>query len=127
MSYLFKKGDVVRYKKSEIYCMPYNGHGVPDATKEFVVSGHEYDPFDDELHQNGMVRLEGYENRCFAFRLELVKEAPKKKKPKHEGNFAWGVFNYDGSLCQAFKTRLAARDFNKFGCYQIKKIKYEIV
>lgn len=125
MSYLFKKGDVVRYKKEEAYNMPYNGHGEPNATKEFVVESNDYDS------ANVMIRFKGYENRCFAYRLELVKEAPKKKKPKPEGNFAWGVFWDDGKIFSLHKTRQAARDTKQGEWYSyalnVKKIKYEIV
>lgn len=126
MSYLFKKGDVVRYKKEEACNMPYNGHGKPDATKEFVVESNDCDS------ANVMIRFKGYENRCFAYRLELVKEAPKKKKPKPEGNFAWGVFFKDGELLKLTKTRQEARDYKIDRAYfynriSVKKIKYEIV
>lgn len=129
MSYLFKKGDVVRYKKDQISHMPGNLHGKPDAQKEFVVEDNDYDPSLDYGPEWALIKFKGDKEGagCLAYRLELVKEAPKKKKPKPEGNFAWGVFYHDGSLRQAFKTRQAARDFNKFSYYQIKKIKYEIV
>lgn len=133
MSYIFKKGDVVRYKKDQISHMPGNLHGKPDAQKEFVVEDSDYDPNLDYGPEWGtewsLIKFKGDKEGagCLSYRLELVEKAPKKKKPKPEGNFAWGVFYLDGELRHAFKTRQAARDFNKFGCYQIKKIKYEIV
>lgn len=111
----FKKGDVVRYKKDQISHMPVNGHGESNHLQEFVV----------ESTNEVLVKFkgDGPNGGVLAHRIELVSLA----KGKQGYNFAWGVFLADGSLCQAFKTRLAARDFNKFGCYQIKKIKYEIV
>lgn len=129
MAYIFKKGDVVRYKKSEAYAMPSNLHGAPDHTKEFVVASNNYAPNGPVQPHWSLVMFEGDKGRAgtLANRIMLVREASKEKKPSPEGNFAWGVFYRDGKLRQAFKTRQAARDFNTFGCYQIKKIKYEIV
>lgn len=126
MSYIFKKGDVVRYKKDQISHMPRNLHGPANSKKEFIVKDVSLGKPSPEY---SLVTLEDCPigNGSMAYHLELVKEASKKKKPKPEGNFAWGVFYLDGELRHAFKTRQAARDFNKFGCYQIKKIKYEIV
>lgn len=131
MSYLFKKGDIVRYKKEEACNMPFNGHGEPNAKKEFVVQSNDYDPIVDIGPLEGLIKFKGYENRCYAYRLELVKEAPKKKKPKPEGNFAWGVFWDDGKIFSLHKTRRAARDTKQGEWYSyalnVKKIKYEIV
>lgn len=126
MSYIFKKGDVVRYKKEHSHRMLSNGHGESDHRQEFVVESAEY-PFgmgNVPLHEI-LVKFEGdgTNGGVLAHRIELVSLA----KDKPECNFAWGVFYLDGELRHAFKTRQAARDFNKFGCYQIKKIKYEIV
>lgn len=133
MSYQFKKGDVVRYKKDEICNMPYNGHGTPDATKEFIVQSNNYDPSQDLSPEWGLVAFKGDKEGagCLACRLELVREAPKKKKPKPEGNFAWGVFFEDGKIFSLHKTRQAARDTKQGEWYsydlEVKKIKYEIV
>ena len=129
MSYIFKKGDVVRYKKNEICSMPHNGHGTPDATKEFIVQSNDYDPNQGLGPEWGLVTFKGDKEGtgCLAYRLELVKEAPKKKKPKPEGNFAWGVFLEDGEFIRAFKTRQLARDWRDTQKFPIKKIKYEIV
>ena len=126
MSYQFKKGDVVRYKKDQISYMPVNGHGESNHLQEFVVESTNYLPEMGNAPFNQVLvkfKGDGPNGGVLAHRIELVSLA----KGKQGYNFAWGVFLADGSLCQAFKTRLAARDLNKFGCYQIKKIKYEIV
>lgn len=133
MPYQFKKGDVVRYKKEEAYNMPANGHGAPDATKEFIVESNNYDPNQDPNPGWGLVMFEGDEKDagCLAYRLELVKQAPEEKKPKPEGKFAWGVFFEDGKIFSLHKTRQAARDTKQGEWYsyalEVKKIKYEIV
>lgn len=131
MYYQFKKGDVVRYKKNEVCNMPSNGHGAPDATKEFIVESNNYDPNQGLDPGWGLVAFKGDKEGagCLAYRLELVKEAPKKKKP--EGNFAWGVFFEDGRIFSLHKTRQSARDTRQgewCSCaLEVKKIKYEIV
>lgn len=134
MSYLFKKGDIVRYKKDQISYMPENLHGEPDATKEFVVEDNGYNPKLDYVPERALIKFKGDKEGagCLAYRLELVKEAPKKKKPKPEGNFAWGVFFEDGELLKLTKTRQEARDYKIDRAYMyervlVKKIKYEIV
>ena len=130
MSYLFKKGDVVRYKKDQISHMPGNLHGSPNSKKEFTVK--EVD-LDESAPEYSFITLDNCPvgNGSMAYRLELVKEAPKKKKPKTEGNFAWGVFCNDGKIFSLHKTRQAARDTKQraWCSYRlnIKKIKYEIV
>jgi len=127
----FKKGDVVRYKKNEICNMQCNGHGDADATKEFIVESNDYEPTVNLEHSHALIKFKGYKTRCFAHRLELVKEAHKKKKPEPEGNFAWGVFCDDGKIFSLHKTRRAARDAKQGEWYSytlhVKKIKYEIV
>lgn len=133
MSYLFKKGDVVRYKKDQISHMPGNLHGNPDAQKEFVVEDINDDPDLDYGSEWALIKFKGDKKgaACLAYRLELVKEAPEKKKPKPEGNFAWGVFWDDGKIFSLHKTRRAARDTKQGEWYSsdlnVKKIKYEIV
>lgn len=134
MSYLFKKGDVVRYKKDQISHMPGNLHGKPDAQKEFVVEDTDYDPNLDHGPELALIKFKGDKKGagCLSYRLELVEKAPKKKKPKPEGNFAWGVFFEDGELLKLTKTRQEARDYKIDRAYMyervlVKKIKYEIV
>ena len=130
MSYIFKKGDVVRYKKDQISHMPGNLHGPANSKKEFIVKDVSLSKPSPEC---SLVTLEDCPigNCSMAYRLELVKEAPKKKKPKPEGNFAWGVFWDDGKIFSLHKTRQAARDTKQGEWYSyrlnIKKIKYEIV
>lgn len=133
MSYLFKKGDVVRYKKDQISHMPGNLHGKPDAQKEFVVEDNDYDPSLDYGPEWALIKFKGDKEGagCLAYRLELVKEAPEKKKPKPEGKFAWGVVWDDGEIFSLHKTRQAARDTRQGEWHSyalnVKKIKYEIV
>lgn len=129
MAYIFKKGDVVRYKKSEAYAMPSNLHGAPDHTKEFVVASNNYAPNGPVQPHWSLVMFEGDKGRAgvLANRIILVREASKEKKPNPEGNFAWGVFFEDGEFLRAFRTRQAARDWRDTQKFPIKKIKYEIV
>ena len=127
MSYIFKKDDVVRYKKDQISHMPGNLHGPANSKKEFIVKDVSLGKPSPEC---SLVTLEDCPigNGSMAYRLELVKEAPKKKKPKPEGNFAWGVFLANGKLDKVFKTREEARIYKSKGFpMTIKKIKYEIV
>ena len=82
MSYLFKKGDVVRYKKEEAYNMPFNGHGKPDAQKKFVVEDIDYDPNLTCGPELAFIKFKGDKGGagCLSYRLELVKEAPKSQQ-----------------------------------------------
>ena len=131
MSYIFKKGDIVRYKKDQISHMPGNLHGPANSKKEFIVKDVS---LIDSSPGCSLATLEDCPigNGSMAYRLELVKEAAEKKKTKPEGNFAWGVFFEDGELLKLTKTRQEARDYKVDRAFfhtrvSVKKIKYEIV
>ena len=120
MQNTFKVGDKVKVVKFT--------HSFPSRYKEFI----DQEFYVIQAAREGVSIEDPDKVTSFIFlyneEIELVKEAPKKKKPKPEGNFAWGVFLANGKLDKVFKTREEARIYKSKGFpMTIKKIKYEIV